>query len=124
MATPGKNSKDTTDKRADYTRSTGADVNKIRSILARVVWAVFVVFALVLALAALLIALDANPDNSLVEFIKGFADSVDLGVFDLDNPIKGFDGSNAETKTALFNYGIGAIVYLVVGRILERLIKP
>ena len=124
MATPGKDSKDATGKKADYTRTAGVDVAQIRTILARVVWALFVVFALVLALAALLIALDANADNSLVEFIKGFADSVDLGVFDLDNPIKSFGGDNAETKTALFNYGIGAIAYLIVGRILERLIRP
>ena len=92
--------------------------------LARVVWAIAVLFALVLALAALLIALDANTDNSLVTFVKDLADGVDLGVFDLDNPIKSFGGDSAETKTALFNYGLGAIAYLVIGRVLDRLIRP
>ncbi len=101
-----------------------SDVAKIRTLLARVVWALAVLFALVLALAALLIALDANNDNSLVTFVKDLADGVDLGVFDLDNPIKGFGGDNAETKTALFNYGLGAIAYLVIGRVLDRLIRP
>ena len=127
MATPkaGKDSsKDAADKKSDYTRTSGVDVAKIRTMIARIVWTLFVLFALVLALAALLIALKANPDNSLVEFIKEAAAGVDLGVFDLDNPIKAFDGSNAETKTALFNYGLGAIAYLIVGRILDRLIRP
>ena len=32
-----------------------------------------------------------------------------------------FAGENAETKNALFNWGLGAVVWLVVGRILERL---
>jgi hypothetical protein len=63
----------------DY-HSPGVDVAKIRTLVARVVWAVFVVLALVLALAALLIALQANEDNSLVEFVKGLAAGVDLGV--------------------------------------------
>lgn len=112
----------------DYS-SPGVDVARIRTVVARVVWAVFVLFALVLALAALLIALKANEENAFVEFIGGvpsgggLAGSIDLGIFDLDNPIKAFDGENAATKTALFNYGIGAVVYLIVGRILERIIR-
>lgn len=123
MATPDKDTKDSSEKKKrDYTGS-GVDVTRIRTVAARVVWTVFVVFALVLALAALLIALDANSDNSLVEFVMSFADGVDLGFFDLDNPIKDFGGDNAETKTALFNYGIGAVLYLIVGRLLERLIR-
>lgn len=122
MATPSKDQK-STEKKSDYTARSGVDADRIRTALGRVVWIICVVFALVLALAALLIALDANADNSLVEFVKGFADGVDLGFFDLDNPIKDFGGDNAETKTALFNYGIGAVLYLIVGRLLERLIR-
>ena len=38
--------------------------------------------------------------------------------------IKEFTGENAETKNALFNWGLGAVVWLVVGRILERVIRP
>ena len=38
------------------------------------------------------------------------ADAVDLGVFSRDDGIKEFTGSNAETKNALFNWGLGAIV--------------
>ena len=114
----------TAGKKADYTRPTGVDADKVRTVISRIVWGVFVLFALVLAIAALLVALEANGDNSLVDAVYRLADAVDLGVFDLSNPIKEFGGSNADVKTALFNYGIGAVVYLIVGRLLERLIRP
>ncbi len=103
------------------------DVSKVRLILARVVWAVCVVFALVLAIAALCVALDANAKNDLVRFAVSFAARVDLGLFSLTEPIKDFDKKvppPQDVKTALFNYGIGAVVWLLVGRILERVIRP
>ena len=96
----------------------------IRTRIAQVVWLVFVLCALFLAVGALLVALDANVDNPLVEFVLDGADAVDLGVFSRENGIKEFAGDNADTKNALFNWGIGAIAYLVVGRIVDRLIRP
>ena len=98
--------------------------DKIRIIVARVVWGIFLVFGLVMAGAALLIALEANEKNSLVDFVRGFAQAIDLGIFDLHNPIREFTGENGETKEALLSYGLGAVFYLVVGRILERVIQP
>ncbi|MFA6300464.1 MAG: hypothetical protein WC642_14950 [Nocardioides sp.] len=91
---------------------------------ARVLWLLFVACASVLAVAALLIAVEAEADNPLVELVLNLADGVDLGIFDLDNPIKRFGGENGETTTALFNYGIGAVVYLVLGRLVDRLVRP
>ena len=85
-------------------------LSKIRTRIAQVVWLLFVVAALFLALGALCIALDFNQDNPLVEFVLDGADAVDLGVFSRQDGIKEFTGSNAETKNALFNWGIGAIV--------------
>jgi hypothetical protein len=101
-----------------------AGVAKIRTVLAQVIWLLFVVAALFLAVGALLIALEANEDNNLVQFVLDGADAVDLGVFSIDNGIMKFTGENAETKNALFNWGIGAVVWLVVGRILDRLVRP
>jgi hypothetical protein len=100
------------------------DADKIRTIASRVVWLVFVLCALALAVAALLYAVKANDQNSLVNLIYDVANGVDLGFFDLDKPIKVFEGENALQKTALFNYGIGAILFLIVGRIVEKLIHP
>jgi hypothetical protein len=103
---------------------TTTNTDKVRTTAARVVWGIFLVFGLVLASAALLIALEANPDNGLVSFVLDFAKAIDLGVFDLLNPIREFEGKNAEIKEALLTYGLGAVTYLIVGRLLERLIQP
>jgi hypothetical protein len=92
--------------------------------LARILWLVCVIAALFLAVGALLIALGANQSNPLVKFVLEGADLVDLGVFSRENGIKEFHGPDAATKNALFNWGIGAIVWLVVGRILDRIVRP
>ena len=99
-------------------------VARIRGIVARVVWGICLVLALVLATAAFSVALKANGNNDLVKSIRDFADAVDLGWFDLDNPVKDFNDPNGDVKTALFNYGIAAVLYLIVGRVLERIIRP
>ena len=111
--------------RVDTGAESGAKtVNRVRITLAQVVWLLFVVAALFLAVGALLISVDANRDNDLVRFVLEGADRVDLGIFSKDNGIKQFSGANAETKNALLNWGVGAVAWLVVGRILDRLIRP
>ena len=35
-----------------------------------------------------------------------------------------FDGKDAETKGALVNWGIAAVVYLLIGKVLDRVIRP
>ena len=102
----------------------GAGIARARTIIAQVIWLLCVVAALFLAIGALLVALDANVDNNLVSFVLDGADAVDLGVFSVDNGIMKFTGENAETKNALFNWGLGAVVWLVVGKILDRVIRP
>lgn len=104
-------------------RAAGA-TTALRARIAQVVWLICVLAALTLALGALLIALKANRANDLVQFVMDAANAVDLGVFDKEEGIKQFTGSNAETKNALFNWGLGAIAWLVVGRILDRIIRP
>ena len=106
------------------TGSGSAAVQRVRKIVAQVVWLVFLLAALFLAVGALLIALDANEDNALVKFVLDVADTVDLGVFSRDNGIMDFSGSSADTKNALVNWGLGAIAWLAVGRVLERIIRP
>jgi len=109
---------------AERKAATTSTVSRVRVRLAQLVWLAAVVCALFLAVGALLIALDANQDNALVRFVLDVADVVDLEVFSRDNGIFTFTGADAATKNALTNWGIAAIGYLVVGRILERLIRP
>ena len=97
---------------------------KIRAKMAQLLWLVCALAALLLAVGALLVALDANQKNDLVDFVLRAADFVDLGVFSREDGIKQFRGQGADVKNALFNWGLGAIAWLVVGRILDRIVKP
>jgi hypothetical protein len=99
-------------------------VAKIRTRVGQAIWLLFVLCALFLAVGALLVALKANEGNPLVDFVLDSADAIDLGVFSRDNGIKEFAGDDAATKNALFNWGIGAVAYLVVGRIVDRIVRP
>lgn len=121
---------DKADTKAEASGTSGArrrgarTVVRTRMVVAQVVWLLFLTAALFLAVGALLIALDANRDNELVKFVLAGADRVDLGIFSKDNGIKQFHGPDAETKNALFNWGLGAAAWLFVGRILYRAIRP
>ena len=101
-----------------------AGANAVRSRIASVVWLVAVVCALILAVGALLIALHANQDNAIVKFVLDAADRLDLDVFSRKEGIFTFTGENAATKNALVNWGIAAIAYLIVGKVLDRIIRP
>jgi hypothetical protein len=98
-----------------------------RSRIAQVVWLLCVLAALVLAVGALCIALKANQDNNLVKFVIDGADKLDFGVFS-----RGKDGvahwkgntDAAHTKNALVNWGLAALVWLVGGKLVERVVRP
>jgi hypothetical protein len=113
---------ETPGRKRGETRSEGGVKAKAAGLRARLAQVVFA--ALFLAVGALCVALDANTDNALVKFVLDGANAVDLGIFSRDNGIKEFTGENAATKNALFNWGLGAIAWLVVGRIVERIIRP
>lgn len=105
-------------------RSVRSVADTVRARIAQLIWLVCVVCALLLAVGALLIALGANRDNDLVGFVLQGADAVDLGVFSRRDGIKEFTGDGAAVKNALVNWGLGAVVWLVVGRILDRIVRP
>lgn len=102
-------------------------VHKGRTMVAQAVWAVAVFAAVVLAGAALCIALKANPDNNLVDFLTRTADKLDFGVFELGaNGIYHATGDTQEalTKNAVVNYGVAAVVWLILGGIVAKIIRP
>lgn len=100
------------------------DVNRVRSVLASVIWGVAVAAAAILAIGALLIVLDFNRQNGFVEFITDTADNLNfLGTLK-EFQEGGKKGGVDVTKTVLVNWGICAVVWLVLGKIIERLVRP
>lgn len=99
-------------------RKVVAGANAVRSRIASLVWLVAVVCALFLAVGALMVALKMNQDNAIVAFVLDAAEKLDFGDF------KEFTGKDAAVKSALTNWGIAAVIYLVVGKVLDRIIRP
>ncbi len=102
----------------------GSTVRKVRSIVATAVWVLAVLAAVILAIGALVITLDFNEKNAIVEFFTTTADKIDLGVFKDFEPGKGETAHDALVKRVLVNWGISAVLYLLVGKLLERVIRP
>lgn len=102
-----------------------AEKDRLRETMAQILRVVFLLFSVVLALGAFLVAAHDNvsQDNALVKFVLDFADAID-GPFSRKNGIFEFHGENAATKDAVVNWGIAAIVYLAIGRYLQRLLAP
>ena len=99
-------------------------VNTVRGYVATAVWVLAVLAAVILAVGALMITLDFNQKNGLVEFFTSTADKIDFGLFKEFKPGKGETAADVATKNALVNWGIAAVIYLVGGKILERIIRP
>jgi hypothetical protein len=115
----------TTEKPTGNRGTMGTMVTTARLRLAQVIRIVFTLAALLLALGAVLIALrsNINEGNALVKLVTDIDDAID-GPFSRDSGIFTFSGKNAIAKEALVNWGIAAVVYLFVGRVLDRVIKP
>lgn len=115
---------DSTNTKKGKDTKTKKPVASVRSRVAALIWAVAVICALVLAVGALIVALKANQDNAAVGFVLQAADALDLGVFSRENGIFEFSGADPDVRNALVNWGLGAVAYLVVGKILDRLVSP
>jgi hypothetical protein len=92
--------------------------------LGEAAWLVCLLAAAALLLGTALIAVGANTHNALVQGVLHAADWADLGVFSRTAGIKQFTGDGAAVKNALTNWGLGAVAWLVVGRIARRVLTP
>ena len=115
----------TDDSKGDRNARFSAAQFAVRSKAARAVRIVFGVLATFLALGAVIVVLrnNINEQNSIVELITNVADAIS-GPFSRDDGIFSFTGKNAASKNALLNWGIAAIVYLLIGRLLANVIAP
>jgi hypothetical protein len=100
----------------------------VRTRVASVVWMAAVLAAAALSLGALLVALEANMDNTLVSAVLKLDRAIDgpfWKVFDFYKETKsGAQGPPDDVKNHLVNWGLAAAGYLVVGRLLDRMIRP
>ena len=116
------------EKKQRKDRQTGkkvvAGANAVRSRIASLVWLVAVVCALILAVGALLIALNANQDNAIVSSSstpRTRSTSASSAARTASSP------SPARTRRPRTPWSTGAsraVVYLVVGKVLDRIIRP
>ena len=65
-----------------------------------------------------------NSDNALYKFVVDAGSTLDFSVLSRENGLFDFVGKNSETKDALANWGLAAIVWLVIGRIADRSSAP
>lgn len=85
------------------------------TVVATVVGTIFRIAALLIVLGIAFVVLEANADNSIVSVVLDVADFL-VGPFD------GLFTPKDEKLEVAINYGIAAVIYLVVGSLLARLI--
>ena len=71
--------------------------------------------AFVMALGAILVAANADPTNGFVSFVYNFSGAMSLGMFKRIDGLVTFTGGAAATRDGLFNWGLGALVWLGIG---------
>jgi len=79
--------------------------------IASLIWLIAVVIALILVFHIILVFAGASQSNAVVDFISDSAHNlawVFRGLFDVDNP----------KVQVLLNYGVAALVYLGVARLI------
>ncbi|WP_370289900.1 hypothetical protein [Nocardioides sp.] len=97
---------------------------RARRVLGRLVWGTTRVFALALAAAALVLVLDVDATASPARQLLTVADALDLGAFDLTDPVVVLgDGPPPTPATVLVCYGLAAVVWLGLGSVGERLVR-
>jgi len=88
-----------------------------RRALARIIDLVTAAVVLVIVAGIVLVLLKANPDNAIVDGLRDAAKYLSKpfdAIFEIDK---------RRTEIAV-NWGIAALVYLIVGRLLSRVVAP
>lgn len=115
-----KSDTDLTDEEPRAKRRADVDWKRVKDsgvgIVATVVRWLGLLFAVVLVLHVIFTIGGANPDNGIVSWIRGWADSLSIGFKDL------FEPNDAKLRV-LINYGIAAIFWLVVSSIVVKVLR-
>lgn len=110
-------------KPAQAAKSDGSDgesaPSKLIPTIAVVVGALGFVFSVILAIGAFMVALNPQDDGGLFNLVSNICDA-------LVGPLGGlfsFSGDNGESKDALVAWGLGALGYLVIGLVVQSLLR-
>jgi hypothetical protein len=110
-------------KQVAHGAKVGSDA--VRARVASIVWIVAVVCAVIVVLGAILVALGSGvrTGNPVVQFINDTADAL-AGPFGKMFSYQKDNGKPDVVQNTVLGYGIAAVVYLVVGKIVSRVIHP
>ncbi|RZQ65484.1 hypothetical protein EWH70_05850 [Amycolatopsis suaedae] len=90
---------------------------RVAGVVANVVRWIGLVFAAVLVLHVIFVVGGANSANSIVRFIRSWAETLSLGFTDL------FVIQDDAKLQVLVNYGIAALFWLIVSAIVAKVIR-
>ena len=95
----------------------------MRSRVSAVIKFVFALLAVFLAVGALLVVFGKNvhTDNPLVRFIFDVDNAID-GPLARDHGVFVFHGHNGHKWDAVVNWGLAAVIYLIIGALLRKLL--
>ena len=101
-------------QRRRETTGTGGSA-RIAGLLARIVQLVVSVIVFIIVVGILLVVLKANPTNSIVSDVHGWARS-------LAGPFDGMFSFHSADLAIAVNWGIAAVVYVFIGGLIASLI--
>jgi hypothetical protein len=102
-----------------------ADLVQLRKRMAAIVKIAFTTIAILLSLGALLVVAGdiVSASNVLVKAIWNIDDFFD-GPFSRDQGVFTFTGGNAVKLDAVCNWGLAAVVYMIVGNVMRSFLQP
>lgn len=109
----------------DRSEAHALEVVELRLKMAAIVKIAFTLLAILLALGAVLVALGqyVTPTNVLVRSLWHVDDVFD-GPFSRHGGVFTFTGHNARKLDAVVNWGLVAVIYMVIGNVLRGLLAP
>ncbi|MGD9959594.1 hypothetical protein [Nocardioides sp.] len=102
-------------------------MSSLRVRLSQLVWLLGLLCALVLAAGALVVAVIGagnEPDNALVRFLLTVANHLDFGALSDRKALIDLSGADEATKETMANWGVAAVIWVVLGWGLSIFLRP
>jgi hypothetical protein len=103
-------------RKANTSADLRALASKTMTLAASVIKILCTIFAAILVIHIVLTVASANPQNGITTFFADAANSLTLGIGDLFLPA-------SESLKVILNYGLAAVVWLIIGAVLARVLN-